>query len=129
MSLTTRARWAKRVAIAVRVTKRENGTSMQWVVPSASGASGMEYHRVDRVDGHFRCYLLTPLNPSGITCMGNRVAKAGACRHVMAVCAHEMEQRGCTIQFRHENAQHLHRAGFRLIGEAGSLYVTHRGRE
>ena len=128
MSLETRAKWAKRIAAAVRPILKKNDQVIRWTVPAASGASGMEYHTVERHNGHFRCWLNTPLNPSGIPCKGNRVEKAGVCRHVMAVCAHELEKQGRTVQFRHplDTTSHLHRAGFRLRGEAGSLYVTHR---
>lgn len=130
-ALEKRAAWAKRLAIAVRPIKwDQEGKPVKWTVPAMSGTTGMEYHHVDRINGHFRCYKMTPLNPSGLTCMGNRVAKAGTCRHVMTVAAHELEKQGRTITFRHEEADtdHLHRAGFHLVGEAGSLYVTHRKR-
>ena len=127
--LRRREAWAKRVAIAVRVIERsQDGTPIAWVVPAMTGASGMEYHRVNRKGNHFQCYKITPMNPSGITCLGNRIRKAGACRHVMGVAAHEMERQSRTIRFWHDEkaVEHHHRAGFHLAGEAGSLYVTHR---
>ena len=130
--LEERQEWALHVARAglVKCVEREESKrGMRWTVPSRTRARGMEFHDVRRVKGNqFKCWLVNPLG-WGDPCKGNRVAEAGACRHVIAVVTDEMLRRGISVKFvlSERAAKKGKRGAFRVYGEnGGELWVSHR---